>query len=75
MDEQVKIKGVTYRVVMSETPEQAEARGLQGVAIMMRKLGRTRTLGLQRPRGRKVFMTWEHVRTDGTRWYENPIGL
>lgn len=53
--EQVTIQGVTYDVMVSTTPEQAEAAGRVNTAVHMVANRNARHLDLKRPSGRKGF--------------------
>lgn len=61
--ETITLDGVTYSVLLRQTPASHRARGLNYLADEMEKVQIVESLGLQRPRGKRLF--WANVYASG----------
>lgn len=64
-EESITIKGQKYTVVIAETPESYEAKGLNNLAANMRTHGITRALYIRKPNGQRLH----HVNQFGDRGF------
>jgi len=55
----VTIKGLTYNIVLENTPDTHEAKGLHNLAREMRKNNIVRDLGIQLPKGKNLYTVYE----------------
>lgn len=60
MTELTTIKGTTYKVIYSATPDEQDAKGLHNLAAINRKYDITREVGLQRPNGRVMWIAHQY---------------
>ena len=55
----VTIKGLTYNVVLENTPDTYDEKGLHNLAREMRKNNAVRSLGIQLPKGKRLYTVVE----------------